>query len=141
MRKLEDVVRIVKDEIETIRKRDGELPKTAYLVIEIVTRLKTLQDWEGKDPKKKHALCIREIVEKCIANPKYKPPVEENKKVSMVEENDDYFVVHGELDVDWEDHKSIYRYTNKLESSSENISKGARRQHKKKLEKNYRKAG
>lgn len=57
---------LVKNEVDSIRRRDGELPPTAYLVIEITDRLKKITPWEGYDPHKPLAQNIRSIVEELV---------------------------------------------------------------------------
>jgi hypothetical protein len=58
-----DIKCLVKNEIDSIRRRDGELPPTAYVVIEVATRLKTVQPWAGYDAKKTLAINLRGVVE------------------------------------------------------------------------------
>lgn len=58
-----DVKCLVKNEIDSIRKRDGELPPTAYVVTEVTNRLKTIQPWAGYDAKKTLAINLRGVVE------------------------------------------------------------------------------
>ena len=57
---------MVKNEIESIRKRDKELPPVAYVVMEIGTRLKNLQAWEGYNPKKSHTRNLRGVVDEIL---------------------------------------------------------------------------
>ena len=57
---------LVKNEIDSIRRRDGELPPTAYLVVEVADRLKKIQPWDGFDPHKPLAQNIRGVVEEVI---------------------------------------------------------------------------
>ena len=57
---------LVKNEVDSIRRRDGELPPTAYLVVEIADRLKKMNPWEGYDPHKPLAQNIRGIVEELL---------------------------------------------------------------------------
>ena len=61
-----DIKCLVKNEIDSIRKRDGELPKMAYVVTEVATRLKTTQPWQGYDHHKPLAQNLRPIVEALI---------------------------------------------------------------------------
>ena len=75
-----DVKCLVKNEVDSIRKRDGELPKTAYVVMEIATRLKNLSPWDGFDPHKPMAQNLRPIVESIMTgkvNPLHVPPQED----------------------------------------------------------------
>lgn len=58
-----DIKCLVKDEIDSIRRRDGELPPTAYVVIEVAARLKTIQPWIGYDAHKPLALNLRGVIE------------------------------------------------------------------------------
>ena len=61
-----DVVCLVRNEIDSIRKRDGALPPTAYVVMEIGVRLKNLQAWEGYNPKKSHTMNLRGVVDELL---------------------------------------------------------------------------
>lgn len=75
-----DIKCLVKNEIDSIRKRDGELPKTAYVLIEVATRLKTLAPWEGYDSHKPLAQNLRPIVESIMtgkSNPLFFIPKED----------------------------------------------------------------
>ena len=58
-----EVRSLVKQEIDAIKKRDGELPPGAYLVTEIAVRLKTLTPWNGYDKAFPLARNIRKVVE------------------------------------------------------------------------------
>ena len=63
---------LVRNEINSIRKRDGVLPPTAYVVVEIADRLKTLQPWVGYNHRKSLGINLRGVVEeftKGIPNP------------------------------------------------------------------------
>lgn len=57
---------LVKNEVDSIRRRDGELPPTAYLVVEITDRLKKVTPWEGYDTHKPLAQNIRGVVEELV---------------------------------------------------------------------------
>lgn len=61
-----DVVCLVRNEIEAIRKRDGALPPTAYVVMEIGVRLKNLQAWDGYNPKKSHTMNLRGVIDEIL---------------------------------------------------------------------------
>jgi hypothetical protein len=54
---------LVRNEINSIQKRDGELPPTAYVVMELATRLKNLQPWMGYDQKKTLAVNLKGVIE------------------------------------------------------------------------------
>ena len=80
MKTYSDVKCLVKNEVDSIRKRDGELPKTAYVVMEVATRLKTLAPWDGYDAHKPMAQNLRPIVESVVTgkvNPLHVPPKED----------------------------------------------------------------
>lgn len=62
-----EVRTLVKQEMEQIKKRDGEYPKTAYLVVEIADRLKTISPWEGYNHGIRLGMNLRMIVEDLIA--------------------------------------------------------------------------
>ena len=66
MKTYSDIRCLVKNEIDQMKRRDGDLPKTAYVVMEIVIRLKTLAPWEGFDNHKPLAQNIRPIVEEVM---------------------------------------------------------------------------
>lgn len=66
MKTYSDIKCLVKNEVDSIRRRDGELPKTAYVVMEVATRLKTLSPWEGYNPQKPLAQNLRPIVESLV---------------------------------------------------------------------------
>lgn len=61
-----EVRTLVKQEMESIRKRDGEMPKTAYLVVEIADRLKTMTPWEGYDRGVRLGMNLRKVVEDIV---------------------------------------------------------------------------
>lgn len=61
-----DVVCLVRNEIDSIRKRDGVLSPTAYVVMELGTRLKNLQAWEGYNSSKSHMMNLRAIVDEIL---------------------------------------------------------------------------
>ena len=61
-----EVVCMIQDEIDSIKSKNGELPPTAYVVVEVSSRLKSLQHWEGYNPKKSHTVNIRNIVEEIL---------------------------------------------------------------------------
>jgi hypothetical protein len=61
-----DIKCLVKNEIESIKKRDGELPPTAYVVTEVASRLKTLSPWDGYDRKKPLCQNLRAVVEELV---------------------------------------------------------------------------
>lgn len=65
-----EVCCLVKNEIASIRRRDGELPPTAYVVVEIANRLKTIQPWEGFDTSKPLAQNFRGVVEEVLKGKK-----------------------------------------------------------------------
>lgn len=80
-----DVVCLVKNEIDSIRKRDGALPPTAYVVIELETRLKTLQAWEGYNPHKTHMLNLRGVVDEVLRGvPNADKPTKENFDMEVI---------------------------------------------------------
>ena len=54
---------LVKNEIDSIKKRDGELPPTAYIVIEVANRLKMTQPWLGYDGARTLAINLRGVIE------------------------------------------------------------------------------
>jgi hypothetical protein len=58
-----EVKSLVKSEIDSIKKREGELPPGAYIVLEVATRLKTLTPWEGYDKAYPLARNLRKVVE------------------------------------------------------------------------------
>jgi len=58
-----EVKTLVKQEIDSIKKREGELPPGAYIVVEVADRLKTLTPWEGYDKAYPLARNIRKVVE------------------------------------------------------------------------------
>jgi len=75
-----DIKCLVKNEVDSIRKRDGELAKTAYVVMEVALRLKTLAPWDGYDSHKPMAQNLRPIVESVVTgkvNPLHVPPKED----------------------------------------------------------------
>lgn len=106
MMKEPEVILLVRKEVESIKKRDGELPKTAYLLIEIASRLKTVTNWEGRDPREKVMMSIRKILENILK----KTPTPISSLKTVVE--DDKFSPHPELglDVDWSDRRQTYDY-------------------------------
>jgi len=57
---------LVKKEMEAITKRDGERPKSAYLVVEIIERLKNIAPWEGYEYTLRLGMNIRKVVEDII---------------------------------------------------------------------------
>ena len=80
MKLYSDIKCLVKNEVDSIRKREGELPKTAYIVMEVAVRLKTLAPWEGYDAHKPLAQNLRPIVESVVtgkSNPFNPPPKED----------------------------------------------------------------
>jgi hypothetical protein len=58
-----EVKTLVKNEIDSIRKREGELPPNAYIVVEVADRLKTLTPWESYDKAYPLARNLRKVVE------------------------------------------------------------------------------
>ena len=58
-----EVVCLVKNEVESIRKRDGVLPPTAYVVAEVANRMKTMQPWQGYDAHAPLAYNLRCVIE------------------------------------------------------------------------------
>ena len=139
MKKLEDVQRIIRDEVETIRNREsGALPGTPYVVLEIIDRLKTLTDWDGRDQTKKLALSIRELVEDYIRNPRKK--IRSDKKINTLKnlyedaEPLDDLDPHPELEVDWDHPRSVEKYSNiTLGTSKKNLVKSVRREDRKRI--------
>jgi len=97
MQTYESVVSLCKKEIKSIKERDGELSPTAYIVCEIISRLKTITSWPERNPHETLGCSIRKIVESIIkgeikAEPKETVPFDAN------------------YDVDWKDSKKVYRY-------------------------------
>lgn len=138
MRKLEDVIGIIRDEVETIRKREGgDLPKTPYVVMEIIGRMKTLTEWEGKDKGKPVAFALREIIEAYVRGQKIHVLRPKTNIKNLYEDaesfgEEDFFSVNSDLDVDWEEPKSVQRFVNeKINAPSETLTRSARRQAKK----------
>lgn len=138
MKKRDDVLRMVQNEVSSIRKRDGELDKTPYVVLEIIDRLKTVTEWEDRDVTKTVAFSIRELVEFVIKNPKAKLPSKPTTLKTIYEdaESFDDFDPHPELEVDWEHSKSVEKYSNlELGPTRKNLVKSARREEKRRLRK------
>lgn len=65
-----DIVCLVRNEIDSIRKRDGELAPSAYVVMEIALRMKNVQPWEGYDVSKSLTLNLRGVVEEILKGKK-----------------------------------------------------------------------
>lgn len=61
---------LVRNEVDSIRRRDGVLPPTAYVVVEVATRMKTIQPWDGYDKGKPLAQNLRSIIEEVIKGKK-----------------------------------------------------------------------
>lgn len=136
MKKKNDVLKLVQAEIDSIRKRDGVLDKTAYVVLEVVDRLKTVTDWEERDHSKTMAMSIRELVEFCMKNPGYKVPNPHTKIKTIYEDAEpfDYFDPDPSLEVDWDSKDSVQKYSNlSLAGSKKNLVKAARREERKRL--------
>jgi hypothetical protein len=76
---------LVKNEVDSIRRRDGELPPTAYIVVELATRLKTLQPWEGYDKFKPLPWNLRGVVEEVVkGKPNAARPKKEDKDLEVL---------------------------------------------------------
>jgi hypothetical protein len=78
-----EVRSLVKKEIDAIKKRDGELPPTAYIVTEIAVRLKTLTPWDTYDKAYPLARNLRKVVDDIIQG---KPNLEALAKKESREE-------------------------------------------------------
>lgn len=65
-----DIVCLVRNEIDSIRKRDGELAPSAYVVMEIATRMKNVQPWDGYDQTATLALNLRGVIEEILKGKK-----------------------------------------------------------------------
>lgn len=66
IKKYSEVKCLVKNEINSIKSRDGELPPTPYVVVEVANRLKKLQPWEGYDQKSPLAANLKGIIYEII---------------------------------------------------------------------------
>jgi hypothetical protein len=133
MKSREEVIKSVQSEIAAIQKRDGELPKTPYVVLEIIERLKTTTDWTDRDRTKPVGKCIRELVELCIKNPKLKIPNKPQPLKSLYEDAETFeeFEPDPVLQVDWDHPRSVEKFSNsELGSSKKNLVKSARRDKK-----------
>lgn len=136
MKKQEDVLRMVQNEISSIKKRDGVLDKTPYVVLEIIDRLKTVTEWENRDTTKSVAFSIRELVEFSIKNPKAKLPSKPTALKTIYEDAETFeeFDPHPELEVDWQHTRSVEKYSNvELGTSKKNLVKSARREERRKF--------
>jgi hypothetical protein len=58
-----EVKGLVKAEIDSIKKRDGVLPPTPYVVMEVSNRLKNLQPWQGYNATVTLSQNLRGIIE------------------------------------------------------------------------------
>jgi len=97
MQTFESVVSLCKKEIKSIKDRDKELGPTAYVVCEIISRLKNITTWPERNPNEKIGESIRKIVESILKGEiKAKP----QEKVAF----------DANYDVDWKDSKNVYRY-------------------------------
>jgi hypothetical protein len=134
MKTKEDIFRLVQTELQGIRKRDGELGPTPYVVLEIIDRLKTVNEWQDRDHTRSVAFGIRELVELAIKNPKAKLPAKPVAIKSIYEDAESFgddFDIHPELEVDWNKSKSVEKYSNTiLSTSKKNLVKSARREKK-----------
>lgn len=97
MQTYESVVSLCKKEIDKIKKRDSELLPSPYVVCEIISRLKNISTWSGRDVSEKIGYSLRKIIESLIkgeikAKPNETIPFDPN------------------YDVDWKDSKLVYRY-------------------------------
>ena len=104
MKTYTEIRSIVKQEIDTIKKRDGELPPGAYIVVEVATRLKTLTPWEGYDKAYPLAKNLRKIVEDVIQK---KPNLEAKKAEIIPLATDAFENLHETLFDDYEVGRSV----------------------------------
>lgn len=61
-----EVQSLVRAEIASIKKRDGELGPTPYVVLEVASRLRTITPWDGYDPHKPLAANLRDVIEEML---------------------------------------------------------------------------
>jgi len=103
---LESVTKLIKKEIESIKTRDGQLDLPAYVVTEIVSRLKTLQGWEGRNPNETMARSIRTIAEPMIRTMRAR-----QKVVIQCDGDNEFFDIHQDMAdrIDWSDPKKVRR--------------------------------
>ena len=65
-----DIVCLVKNEIDSIKRRDGELLPSAYVVMEIAVRMKNVQPWDGYDNTHTLARNLRGVIEEILKGKK-----------------------------------------------------------------------
>ena len=72
--KEEDVRRLVRQQVESIRKAEsGVLPPTPYVVCEILVRMKTMKPWEGMATTEPIGRALRVLVEEAVHGRKFPP--------------------------------------------------------------------
>jgi hypothetical protein len=65
-----EVRRLVRQQVASIRQsRSGALPATPYVVIEVITRMRTMKAWEGLTATDSIGRALRALVEEVVHGP------------------------------------------------------------------------